>query len=133
MDDTTLAFRFIVAGLATWRITHLLAHEDGPADIFFRLRGRLGSSFAGKLMDCFFCLSLWVAAPAAWFVTPRLLEWVVTWLALSGAACLLQRIAPESPPSVVIHELPEEGDTRDGMLRPETRQPEDGRSATHHQ
>jgi hypothetical protein len=92
MSDTA---RFLLAVLATWRVTHLLAAEDGPADLIVRLRALLGDSLAGKLMDCFYCLSLWIAAPAALFVSRRPLEWLFTWLALSGGACLLERAIPE--------------------------------------
>jgi hypothetical protein len=74
----------------------LLALEDGPADIIVRVRARLGRSLAGALMDCFKCLSLWIAAPAALFVARRPLDWVFTWLAVSGAACLLERLGQEA-------------------------------------
>ncbi len=84
--------RFVLAALATWRVTHLLANEDGPADIVFHLRRRLGESWIGGLMDCFNCLSFWIAAPAAIFVTTRPVPGLVTWLALSGAACLFERL-----------------------------------------
>jgi uncharacterized protein DUF1360 len=109
--------RFVLAVLATWRVTHLLASEDGPGDIIVRLRVLLGQSIFGKLMDCFNCLSLWVAALAAFFVTRRPLEWLFCWLALSGGACLLERIGQEP---VVIQPLPQpaEGDTND-VLRAE--------------
>jgi hypothetical protein len=49
-----------------------------------------GSSFPRKLMDCFYCLSLWIAAPLA-LLTNHWREWPILWLALSGAACLLER------------------------------------------
>lgn len=84
-------FRFVLATLACWRVTHLLAVEDGPADLIFRLRFLLGDRFAGKLMDCFQCLSLWVAVPISLFVTLRPVDCLFSWLALSGAACLLER------------------------------------------
>lgn len=86
------AVRFVLAGLATWRVTHLLANEDGPADIIVWLRRRLGHSRAGDLMDCFNCMSLWIAAPAALLLSRAPLAWIVSWLALSGAACLLERL-----------------------------------------
>jgi hypothetical protein len=88
--------RFLLAVLATWRVTHLLANEDGPADIIFRLRRRFGDGFVGSLMDCFNCMSIWIAAPLALFVSTNPLTWVVTWLALSGAACLLERLGGAS-------------------------------------
>lgn len=95
MTPTQFSINFVLAVLATWRVTHLLAEEDGPADLIVKLRAALGDSLAGSLMDCFKCLSLWIAAPAALFVTRSPLMWLLVWLALSGAACLLQRLAPE--------------------------------------
>jgi hypothetical protein len=110
--------KFALAVLATWRVTHLLASEDGPADVIVRFRAVLGQSIVGKLMDCFNCLSLWIAAPAALFVSQRPLEWVFCWLALSGGACLLERLGHEP---VVIQPISQlaEGDIND-VLRPET-------------
>jgi hypothetical protein len=110
----------VLAALATWRLTHLLAHEDGPGGMIAGLRARLGAGWAGGLMDCFYCLSLWVAAPMAFAVATSLVSWLLAWLALSGAACLLARLSGEP---VVIQALPEATDEgeRDGMLRAETR------------
>jgi hypothetical protein len=109
---------FVLAVLATWRVTHLLANEDGPADLIFRFRVRLGQCWVGRLMDCFNCLSLWIAAPAALFVSRRPVEWLLTWLALSGGACLLERMVKEP---VVIQAMPQsaEGELND-VLRSET-------------
>jgi len=110
--------RLILALLATWRVTHLPASEDGPADLIVRFRARLGHGLAGKLMDCFNCLSLWIAAAAALFVSRKPLEWLFTWLALSGGTCLLERMGQEP---VVIQPMSQqaEGDTKD-VLRSET-------------
>jgi Protein of unknown function (DUF1360) len=91
LTEDGFATRFWLAALATWRLTHLLAEEDGPGDVVARARARLGSSPAGELMDCFACMSVWVAAPLALTVTRRPRAAVGTWLALSGAACLLER------------------------------------------
>lgn len=100
--DTVSIGRFVLVSLAVWRVTHLLAEEDGPGDLVVRLRQQLGDGIAGKAMDCFFCLSLWIAAPFAVLLAGDLLTWVVMWLALSGAACLLQR-ATESRQSTDVH------------------------------
>lgn len=115
MSETSFWIRFALAVLATWRITHLLSSEDGPADLIARFRARLGSGLAGKLMDCFKCLSLWVSLATACFVGGTALEWLMTWLALSGAACLLERIGQEP---VLIQPISEEkrGELDNGML-----------------
>jgi hypothetical protein len=89
--DNERWFRLLVAILATWRLTHLLALEDGPGDIIAIFRQWLGEGFFGKLMDCFFCVSLWIAAPMAYLLLNRWREWPMLWLALSGAACLLEK------------------------------------------
>ena len=130
----TAAFwtRFVLAALATWRITPLLAREDGPGDAVFRMRRRAGDGFFGRLLDCFYCLSLWVAAPIALVVTRAPLDLVLCWLALSGAACLLERIGMEpvliaradaAPAGASLESgsaKPDDGGTEHGMLRPET-------------
>jgi len=109
MNGFGVWIRLVVAVLATWRVTHLLANEDGPADIVVKFRKLLGQSLLGHLMDCFNCLSLWIAAPIALFVSRRPLEWLLSWLAISGAACLLERLGHEP---VIIQPQPEtsEGD-----------------------
>jgi hypothetical protein len=89
--------RLALAILATWRVTHLLAAEDGPADVIFRVRRSLGQGWLASLADCFNCLSLFVAAPAALFVSQRPLVWAFAWLAVSGGACLLQRMGETAP------------------------------------
>ena len=105
-------FRLLIAALAVWRLTHLLAREDGPWDLVARLRRRLGEGFWGKLMDCPKCLSVWLAAPFAFFVGGRPMELLVVWLALSGVAVLLEQQIPEP--------LIFESETQDELLRSES-------------
>lgn len=87
-----------LAILAVWRLTHLFYAEDGPFDLFARLRGFAGTSFFGKLLDCFYCLSLWVAAPFALVLERAWCERALLWLALSAAAILINRIADALAP-----------------------------------
>jgi hypothetical protein len=103
--------RYGVAVLATWRVTHLLAKEDGPADIIARTRERLGESELGALMDCFKCTSLWVAVPMAFYVARKPSDRAVAWLALSAGACIVEELIAGMGDS--------EGGL-DGMLRGQT-------------
>src|SRR5262249_9578121 len=117
MSELEPWMKLALAVLATWRVTHLLAREDGPFDLVVRLRVRLGPGFFGKLLDCFYCLSLWVAAPLSCLVSRKLIELVLTWLALSAAACLLERIGGDP---VVIQQLTQPQEVGSyGMLRTE--------------
>ena len=91
MPPTYSPARFLLAALATWRVTHLLAEEDGPADVLVRARMWVGAGRLGSLMDCFNCLSIWVAAPVSVALARRRGADPLAWLALSGAACLLEQ------------------------------------------
>jgi hypothetical protein len=91
VSDRQFALRFALGSLVTWRVTHLLAEEDGPGDLVLSLRRRAGDGELGKLMDCFYCLSVWVAAPVGLAVAGRTRKAPFTCVALSGAACLLER------------------------------------------
>jgi hypothetical protein len=114
-DDIDLWPRGVLAILATWRLTHLIVREDGPAGLLARARAALSDRLGAGMLDCFYCTSLWVAAPLALWVASRALDVAITWLALSGAACLCERIGQ---PDVVVQPLPESipGED-DGMLR----------------
>lgn len=94
----------VVASLAIWRVTHLLTSEDGPGDFLARLRRAAGEGALGRLLDCFYCLSFWVAAPFAWILGAGWPERILLWLALSGAAVLLERWTSRAPPPALWRE-----------------------------
>lgn len=86
-----------IASLAAWRLTHLLWGEDGPWDCLVRLRKLAGSSFVGQILDCFYCLSIWIAFPLGCWIGTTWPDRAIAWIAISGAAILLERItAPRS-------------------------------------
>jgi hypothetical protein len=107
-------FRLALGLLATWRIAHLLTLEDGPWDLLVRLRGAMGNGNLGRLVDCFHCVSLWVALPLALAVGRNPLEWALAWLGLSGGACLLERIGR---PPLMVQPLGAGGDDHELLRR----------------
>lgn len=108
-----------IGSLFVWRATHLLSAEDGPWDLMARLRRRVGSGFFGKLLDCFYCLSLWIALPVAAVLGRSAGEQFLLWFALSGAAILLERMTARPAPA----EYFESKEEPDVLLRKE---PHDG-------
>lgn len=85
--------RLLLAALACWRLASLLVYEDGPDQIFGRLRDLLWFT---NLLDCFWCTSVWVAAPLAalaWWPDGRLMA--LGWLAVSTAAILIDELLPK--------------------------------------
>jgi len=109
-----MKFYWLVLGILTvWRITHLFQAEDGPWDIVIWLRRRAGDGFFGKLLDCFYCLSVWVAVPFAYLLGESWLERALLWPSLSAAAILLERVtnpAPKVTPASFTEDPAEEND-----------------------
>ena len=98
MNDWSIWFRFALAVLATWRLAHLVAREDGPFDLIVRARARAGHGAIGRLMDCPYCLSLWMAAPWAFWLASGPVDLLALWLAVSGGASLLERATSTPTP-----------------------------------
>ncbi|MEP6596530.1 MAG: hypothetical protein ABJA71_11320 [Ginsengibacter sp.] len=92
LSEYTLEMRYLICTLTVWRLTHLFVSEDGPWDFVYRLRKKLGNSIAGQAMDCFYCLSLWIATPFAMFISESWTTRLICWVSLSGGACLLEQL-----------------------------------------
>ena len=89
---------FILCALAVWRLTHLLNKEDGPFDLIYLLRKQLGQGFFGNLLDCFYCLSMWIAIVPGLLLGIDWKEKILNWLAISAVACLLEKITSRNEP-----------------------------------
>jgi hypothetical protein len=109
-------YSFLLGILSVWRITHLLNAEDGPWDLVVRLRQKAGERFWGQLLDCFYCLSVWIAAPFAIYLGGKLGERILLWPALSAGAVLLERVTDmghDEAPALFVEDSEDEHD----MLR----------------
>jgi len=124
MSSTEFLINFVLATLAVWRVAHLLVHEDGPKVLIAQLRALAAGTEIGRALDCVGCMSLWLALPASVWVSRRLSEFVPTWLALSGAAFLLERIGGQ--PLIVERFTQPEGVSNDELLRTESNDPGHG-------
>lgn len=94
----------VLSALATYRLATAIAREDGPWRVFARLRKgadaerapgvRQWPTWIAEGLSCPRCISMWAApvmllAQAAGPAT----SFVVTVLAVSGAACVLAEVA----------------------------------------
>jgi hypothetical protein len=96
--------------LGTWRLTHLIAMEDGPFAVIARLRRLAGDGVLGQMLDCFYCLSLWSAALIAFPLAQSALHYVYLCLALSAGSILLESLAHRhGNPEPVYYEEPSGG------------------------
>ncbi|MBS1902874.1 MAG: DUF1360 domain-containing protein [Bacteroidetes bacterium] len=85
-------FWYFLAVLSVWRISHLLSSEDGPFDLVLKGRMALRDSLLGKLFDCFYCLSIWIAIPFAICRATTIEEGIMMTLSLSALAIFTDRL-----------------------------------------
>lgn len=77
---------FILACLATYRISRMIAVEEGPFAVFYYMRERVGvKSWVGRGIACTLCVSAWIAWPIA-LLTPYATWQEYVLVALGSAA-----------------------------------------------
>jgi hypothetical protein len=107
-----------VSVLAVWRVTHLVHAERGPWDVLGALRRAAARLGAAGVVDCFYCLSLWVALPLAAIAADDWVRRATLWFALSGGAILLHRLTGDrttfDPPWREADAAPSPADRSDG-------------------
>jgi hypothetical protein len=112
-----MRFYWLVLGiLGVWQITHLLHAEDGPWRSLQRLRAFLTGLGLGIAVTCFYCLSIWVALPIAFWIGESWPERILLWFALAGAVSLMERALQGNapPPATYFEDAPapaQEGST----------------------
>lgn len=83
---------------AVWRLTYMLQNETGPWHIIERVRNLFirpsgeARGMLGELLQCYFCLSIWVAAPFAIYLSGGIYQFFIYWFALSAGAIVLNLI-----------------------------------------
>lgn len=87
------ALEFVLAVLATYRISTLIALDDGPFDILARMREEIGQeTWVGRGLHCPICIGFWVALAAAAAMPDMTLQMVgLWWLAIAGGSAWLYR------------------------------------------
>lgn len=86
-------FVFVVALLGVYRLSHMIAMEDGPFDVFALARDSVGqASWVGRGLHCPLCISFWLSLPMSWVIVPDVDALAFTWLGLAGACLMLHRL-----------------------------------------
>lgn len=91
---------FLIMGLAVWRTANMLVYDEGPGDIFGKLRkimvreqdqDKPGSLSQGY--QCVYCVSVWLALVVfmGYALYPFVTLYICIPLALAGFSALLQQ------------------------------------------
>lgn len=78
----------LIIGLVTYRLSHMITIEDGPFDIFVKLRMKIDpmqTTWVGRGLQCILCVSFWLS-----FVATALHIWLpLISMSLAGAGFVL--------------------------------------------
>jgi len=85
-----------LSNAAVWRFSHRFAEEGSRQRWIVRLRGGRGPALLPRARHHLFRLSLWVALPVAVLTSSGWLGLFIHWLALFGAASLLEKSTQDS-------------------------------------
>lgn len=86
----------LLAGLGGWRLAFMLTAEDGPLDVFERVRRRAGVPRVGELapkpliggiLSCVYCCSVWTTSAA--LIVGYALDWRIVGIAAAWAVAVL--------------------------------------------
>lgn len=81
--------KFIIAALAVYRVSRMITDEEGPFEVFTKLRGRFKpDTWIGRGLECMMCVSFWVALPFALLLEE---DRLLAWPALSAITVLIRK------------------------------------------
>ena len=79
----------ILAMLAVYRVSHMIALEEGPFSVFSWVHGKMNqSTWIGRGLRCTLCISFWLAGLATWIIGGTVLEW----LGIAGGVLTLHQV-----------------------------------------
>lgn len=88
---TLTLWQFVLVVLAVYRVSRMLAIEDGPFDVFAKVRGKIDpnqQTWVGRGLVCVLCISFWLSGLAALIVSATWIEW----LAMAGAIAVYHEV-----------------------------------------
>lgn len=95
----------LLLALAVWRVTSLLVQEDGPYDVFAKLRRfigvyydeysvKRGKNVVASAMTCVWCFSVWIALLFVLLFgeTTSIAVFFVDWMSVSAIAIVVNEV-----------------------------------------
>ena len=91
----------ILSVLAVYRISYLIAKEDGPFDLFAKIRYKGGSikhphDWISRGLNCILCISFWLSLiPVIWLFWGDVVSITLGWLGIAGGVLVLYKVFDE--------------------------------------
>ena len=84
---------FTLSVLAVYRVSYMIANEDGPLDVFVFIREKAGQkNWIGRGLNCVLCISVWLSViPAVGFFRSSFETLVLYWFAIAGGVLVIHK------------------------------------------
>jgi len=95
MHSSGILLSVLLASLVVWRLTQLLSRQQFAPGPHPKVNDDASQQKSRRLRHAFYSLSLWLAAPAAILLNNGVSGFVLHWLAIAGAALLVEASCEE--------------------------------------
>lgn len=91
-------FTALIAVLASYRVAHAIAREEGPWSVFANIRGRFDpnqETWVGRGLTCAACVSVWtslIVVLMILYLPEALMIPLMFWLAVAGGCLILNKV-----------------------------------------
>ena len=90
---------FTLSVLAVYRVSYMIANEDGPLDVFVFIREKAGQkNWIGRGLNCVLCISVWISIIPAVTMTrniglfqPTFETFILYWFAIAGGVLIIHK------------------------------------------
>lgn len=88
-----LVVNFILCSLAVYRISAMIALEEGPFGIFSFIHERTAkqSNWLERGLNCPLCISVWLSAIGAIWITRQPDLFILYWFAIAGMCLIIHK------------------------------------------
>lgn len=93
----TMPLLLLLAVFGTYRLSRMMAQEEGPFMVFHRVRERAGQrDWFGRGLACALCWSFWIAAAAAVYLVllgkAGWAEFLLLWFGIAGLSSAVYQV-----------------------------------------
>jgi hypothetical protein len=94
MNECNAPSRFLLTLLTRWPNIRHFAQKRGAPETIAGSCARFRCRAQRRMVDCFYCLSLWLSFPMVIWLSSGWVGLLAYWQAPAGIACLLEKAKP---------------------------------------
>lgn len=88
-----LLIEFTICVFAIYRVSYMIAQEEGPFGIFAFIQGKTAkqSNWFERGMNCLMCISFWLSLLASLYLSQSVVQFFLYWFSIAGGVLVLHK------------------------------------------